>query len=78
MKAHLLSDVRHTSKDKKTEFSVIGAGNVTMDAARTAKRLGAKEVHGSTEKRRRDARENRGVSPCRRRGNRVPLANPSR
>ena len=44
MKAYLFP--RYDTPVKiKDRVAVIGAGNVTMDAARTAKRLGAKEVH---------------------------------
>ncbi|MCB1222582.1 MAG: NADPH-dependent glutamate synthase [Mesotoga sp.] len=44
MKAYLFP-MYDTPVKIKDRVAVIGAGNVTMDAARTAKRLGAKEVH---------------------------------
>ncbi|MFZ2830404.1 MAG: FAD-dependent oxidoreductase, partial [Mesotoga infera] len=44
MKAYLFPKY-DTPVKIKDRVAVIGAGNVTMDAARTARRLGAKEVH---------------------------------
>ncbi len=44
MKAYLFPEY-DTPVKIKDRVAVIGAGNVTMDAARTAKRLGAEEVH---------------------------------
>jgi glutamate synthase (NADPH) small chain len=47
----------------RRKVAVLGGGNVAMDAARTALRLGAEEVHLSTAAPRRDARPRRGGPP---------------
>ena len=53
---------------------VVGGGNVAMDAARTARRLGADVTRGVPSRTRGDAGSRRGDAPCRAGGHRVPAA----